>query len=122
MGGAGMYPVALGMLLGLLSGALALVLTFARNNKGAVIAAGLCLGGGAFGFSTGWLGYTNGLIAVRSAVAHVAPGDREIILYAGEKEASVCWKFGAIALALNTAVGAMAIALALRGKGGSSNA
>src|SRR5581483_8927334 len=77
MGGFGMYPVALGLLMGLLSGALAFALAFAKSNKGAVIAAGLCLGGGAWAFSTGWLGYVNGVSGVSRAVAHVNPVDRD---------------------------------------------
>jgi hypothetical protein len=117
MGGAGMYPVALGLLLGLAAGALALVLAFAQSGRAAVVVAGIALGGGAFAVSAGWLGYVNGMMGAYSAVTHVNPMDKAPILHAAEREASMCWKFGAIAFVPGAVLGLAAIALALSRKG-----
>jgi TonB family protein len=116
-GGFGMYPIALGLLLGLLCGALALAVALAKQWKAAVVAAGLCLGGAGWSFSCGWLGYVNGMIGSYKAVAHVNPLDRDVILHVAESEASVCWKFGAIALGINGLLGVAALGLSLQRKG-----
>src|SRR5689334_1609772 len=60
-GGFGMFPVAVGMMWGLACGGLALLLSLINARRAAVVTAGLCLGGGGFAFSAGWLGYLNGM-------------------------------------------------------------
>lgn len=117
-GGFAMYPIALGLLFGLAAGLLAVVLALARSSRTAVIIAGLCLGGGAWAFSTGWLGYVNGMMGAYQAVANVNPADRGLLMRAADTEASVCWKFGTIAAASCAVFGLSAFALALRRKAG----
>ncbi len=113
MGGAGMYPPALALFAGLIAGALALLLALARVPRPAVMLAGLAVGCGAAGLSTGILGTVNGLMGSYKAVAHVAPVDREFIMEVARHEASMCWKLGAITFATCGLLGAAAAAAAL---------
>ena len=87
-----------------------------KEQPDAVIIAGLGLGGGAWAFSTGWLGYVNGMMGAYQAVANVNPADRGMIMRAADQEASVCWKFGTLAAASCAVFGLSAFAIALRRK------
>lgn len=112
-GGSGMYPVALGLLLVVGLGALAVLLALMKQAKAALLVAGLCWGAAGFSASMGVLGYVNGLLGSKRALMMVNPTDRDYIEKTAVQEAKVPMKFGAAVGGLGALAGAAAAGVVL---------